>query len=90
MKKERKKFKPLNSCRKFLISFNVCRLFTNIQLLETIDLAINWILDKGKLSVEREDLRKLLFVTMSFSSDEATAAFHDSREKDLEEKPRSL
>jgi len=44
----------------FLVSFNVESLFTNIPLDETIDLAVDTLLNSNKVKFERNELKKLL------------------------------
>ena len=57
--------KNANYCRKFLVSFDVTSLFTNIPLQETIDIAINLILNHNpNLNITKKELKKLfLFAT---------------------------
>ena len=57
--------KNANLCKQFLVSYDVTSLFTNIQLQETIDIAINLIFNhNSNLNIFREELKKLfLFAT---------------------------
>ena len=66
-----------NLSKKFLISSNVTSLFTNIPLQETVDIAINFILDDNpNLNITKKELKKnfsfllhhriILFLTVSF------------------------
>ena len=57
--------KNANLSKKFLVSYDVTSLFTNIPLQETIDIAINLILNHiPNLNITRKKLRKLfLFAT---------------------------
>ena len=51
---------------KFTVSFDVCSLFTNIPLDETIDLAVNSILDKKpNLKITKKELRELFVFATS-------------------------
>ena len=63
--------------KKFLISSNVPSLFTNIPLQETVDIAMNFILDdNSNLNITKKELKKnfsfllhhriILFLTVSF------------------------
>ena len=54
-----------NLSRKFLVSYDVTSLFTNIPLHETIDLAINLIFNHNpNLNITKKELKKLfLFAT---------------------------
>ena len=51
--------------QKFLVSYNVTSLFTNIPFRETIDIAVNLIFDHNpNLNITRKELKKLfLFAT---------------------------
>ena len=52
-----------NLSKKFLISSNVTSLFTNIPLQETVDIAINFILDDNpNLNITKKELKKNLFL----------------------------
>ena len=57
--------KNANLSKKFLISYDVTSLFTNIPLQETMDIAINLIFKHNpNLNITRKELKKLfLFVT---------------------------
>ena len=57
--------KNANLSRKFLVSYDVTSLFTNIPLQETIDIAINLIFSHNpNLNITKKELRKLfLFAT---------------------------
>ena len=57
--------KNANLSRKFLVSYHVTSLFTNIPLQETIDIAINLILNHNpNLNITKKELKKLfLFAT---------------------------
>ena len=57
--------KNANLSKKFLVSYDVTRLFTNIPLQETIDMAINLLFNHNpNLSITRKELKKLfLFAT---------------------------
>ena len=57
--------KNANLFKKFLVSYNVTSLFTNIPLQETIDIAINLIFNHNpNLNITRKELKKLfLFAT---------------------------
>ena len=57
--------KNANLSKKFLVSYDVTSLFTNIRLQETIDIAINLIFDHNpNLNITRKELKKLfLFAT---------------------------
>ena len=57
--------KNANLCKQFLVSYDVTSLFTNIQLQETIDIAINLIFNHNpNLNIFRKELKKLfLFAT---------------------------
>ena len=54
-----------NLSKKFLVSYDVASLFTNIQLQETIDIGINLIFNHNpNLNITRQELKKLfLFAT---------------------------
>ena len=57
--------KNANLSKKFLVSYDVTSLFTNIPLQETIDIAINLIFNHNpNLNITRKELKKLfLFAT---------------------------
>ena len=57
--------KKANLCKKFLVSYDVTSLFTNIPLQETIDIAINLIFNHNpNVNITRKKLKKLfLFAT---------------------------
>ena len=57
--------KNANLSKKFLVSYDVTSLFTNIPLQETIDIAINFILNHNpNLNITKKELKKLfLFAT---------------------------
>ena len=59
------KIKNLYSNPKFLASFDVCSLFINIPLDETIDLAVDLIMNNNILNINRADLKKLFSFTLS-------------------------
>ena len=55
-----KEVQEVSSSNKFMISYNVCSLFTSIPLKETIDIAVNLIFDKyPDLKITRQELKKL-------------------------------
>ena len=60
-----KDLKQNNIKNKFMVSFDVCSLFTNIPLQETIDLAVNLIFEKNNnLKITKKELTELfLFAT---------------------------
>ena len=60
-----KEMQKVNSPNKFMISYDVCSLFTSIPLKETIYIAVNLSFDKyPDLRIGRQDLKKLFeFVT---------------------------
>ena len=61
-----KKIQEVSSSNKFLISSNVCSLFTSIPLKETIDLAVNLIFDKyPDLKIATQELKKLFELATS-------------------------
>ena len=54
------------SSNKFMISYNVCSLFTSIPLKETIDIAVNLIFDRWPdLKIARQELKKLFELATS-------------------------
>ena len=56
--------KNANLSRKFLVSYDVTSLFTNIPLQETIDIAINLIFNQNlNLNITKKELKKLSFCT---------------------------
>ena len=66
-----------NLSKKFLVSNDVPSLFTNIPLQETVDIAMNFILDdNSNLNITKKELKKnfsfllhhriILFLTVSF------------------------
>ena len=60
--------KNANLSKKFLVSYNVTGLFTNIPLQETIDVAINLIFNHNhnpNLNKTRKELKKLFFFATS-------------------------
>ena len=58
--------KNANLSKKFLVSYDVTSLFTNITLQETIDIAINLIFNHNpNLSITRKELKKLFLFTAS-------------------------
>ena len=68
--------KNANLSKKILVSYDVTSLFTNIQLQETIDIAIKLIFNHNpNLSISRKELKKtfslhhrlILFITVSFT-----------------------
>ena len=55
-----KEIQEVSSSNKFMISYDVCSLFTSIPLKETIDIAVNLIFDKyPDLKITRQELKKL-------------------------------
>ena len=58
-------FNQVNITNSFLVSFDVCSLFTNIPLNETIDIAVNLIFENNSnLNISKSDLNQLfLFAT---------------------------
>ena len=55
-----------NLFKKFLVSYDVTSLFTNISLQETIDIAINLIFNHDpNLNITRKELKKLFFFATS-------------------------
>ena len=62
--------KNANLSRKFLVSYDVTSLFTNIPLQETIDIAINLILNhSSNLNITKKNLKKTFpfcYITDSF------------------------
>ena len=55
-----KEVQEVSSSNKFMISYDVCSLFTSIPLKETIDIALNLIFDKyPDLKITRQELKKL-------------------------------
>ena len=55
--------KNANLSKKFLVSYDVTSLFTNIPLQETIDIAINLIFNHNpNLNITRKELKKLFFL----------------------------
>ena len=58
--------KNANFCKKFLVSYAVTSLFTNIPIQETIDIAINVIfVHNPNLNITTKELKKLLCFTTS-------------------------
>ena len=58
--------KNANLSRKFLVSYDVTSLFTNIPLQETIDITINLIFNHNpNLNITRKELKKLFLFTTS-------------------------
>ena len=58
--------KNSNYSGKFLVSYNVSSLFTNIPLQETIDIAINLIFNHNpNLNITKKELKKLFFFATS-------------------------
>ena len=58
--------KNANLCKKFLVSYAVTSLFTNIPIQEAIDIAINLIFDHNpNLNITTKELKKLLLFTTS-------------------------
>ena len=58
--------KNANLFKKFLVSYDVTSLFTNIPLQETIDIAINLIFNHNpNLNITRKELKKLLLFATS-------------------------
>ena len=54
--------KTIDTSNKFMVSFDVVSLFTNIPLKESIDLAVSYILEGNKnLKLSKTDLTKLFF-----------------------------
>ena len=55
-----KEIKEESSTNKFLISYDICSLFTSIPLNETIDLAVKLIFDNNpNIKITKKDLKKL-------------------------------
>ena len=55
-----KEIKKVSSTNKFLISYDICSLFTRIPLNETIDLAVKLIFDNNpNIKITKKDLKKL-------------------------------
>ena len=55
-----KEVQEVSSSNKFMISYDVCSLFTSIPLKETIDIAVNLIVEKyPDLKITRQKLKKL-------------------------------
>ena len=55
-----KEIKKVSSTNKFLISYDICSLFTSIPLNETIDLAVKLIFDNNpNIKITKKDLKKL-------------------------------
>ena len=58
--------KKVSTNNKFMVSFDVCSLFTNIPLNETIDIAVNLIFEnKPNIKIEKQELKKLFQFTTS-------------------------
>ena len=58
--------KNANLSKKFLVSYDVTLLFTNIPLHETIDIAINLIFNHNpNLNINRKELKKLFLLATS-------------------------
>ena len=58
--------KNANLSRKFLISYDVTSLFTNIPLQETIDIAINLIFNHNlNVNIAKKELKKLFLLATS-------------------------
>ena len=56
-----KEIEELSSSNKFMISYDVCSLFTSIPLKDTIVIAVNLIFDRyPDLKIARQELKKLL------------------------------
>ena len=56
--------KYANLFGKFLVSYNVTSLFSNIPFQETIDIALNLIFNHNpNLNITKKELKKLLFAT---------------------------
>ena len=52
--------------KKFIVSYDITNLFTNIQLQETIDVAINFISNQNpNLNITKNKLKKLFLFTTS-------------------------
>ena len=55
-----KEIKKVSSTNKFLISYDICSLFTSIALNETIDLGVELISDNNpNIKITKKDLKKL-------------------------------
>ena len=55
-----KEIKKVSSTNKFLISYDICSLFTSIPLNETIDLAVQLIFNNNpNIKLTKNDLKKL-------------------------------
>ena len=58
--------KNANLSKKFIVSYNITNHFTNIQLQETIDVAINFISNQNpNLNITKNKLKKLFLFTTS-------------------------
>ena len=59
-----KEIKKVSSTNKFLVSYDLCSLFTSIPLNETIDLAAKLIFDNNpNIKITERDLKKLFDFT---------------------------
>ena len=55
-----KEVQEVSSSNKFMISYDICSLFTSISLKETIDIAVNLIFEEyPDLKITRQELKKL-------------------------------
>ena len=58
--------KTVNTCNKFMVSFDMVSLFTNVPLKESIDLAVSYILEGNKnLKLSKSNLTKLFSIATS-------------------------
>ena len=70
--------KNANLSKKFLISYDVTHLFTNVQLQETIDIAINLIFNHNpNLNITKEHLKKLFLFATSQAHFVFNSKFYD-------------
>ena len=55
------KIKKISATNKFLISYDVCSLFTSIPLKETIDIAVNLLFEHNlDLNITKAELKKIV------------------------------
>ena len=70
--------KNANLSRKFLVSYDVTSLFTNIPLQETIDIAINFIFNHNpNLNITTKELKKLFLFATSQSDFNFNSKFYN-------------
>ena len=70
-----KEIQEVSTSNKFMISYNICSLFTSIPLKETIDIAVNLIFDKyPDLKITKQELKK----SFEFSTSGTHFLFDDS------------